>query len=157
MPDRAHLEHHDAQRVRHDVVELARDAGALLRHREPGSGLALALRLRGSLLGLGRLDVPLPESEPAEPPEREHRRDEDDVPGRVIREVVDDDRRAPDHDQEPLAAPVGIREAAEQVGRREAGEVDGDREGDEPAVHEREPRREQPERRGRAEREPASR
>ena len=48
------LDHHDAEAVGHDVVHLARDAGALLGHRGPRLGLAGAL---GPLGALGELAV----------------------------------------------------------------------------------------------------
>ncbi len=43
VPDGAHLEHHHADGVGDDVVELAGDPRALLGHRDPGRSLALAL------------------------------------------------------------------------------------------------------------------
>ena len=45
VPDRADLEHHHAHRVGDDVVQLARDPCALLRHRDARRRLALALGL----------------------------------------------------------------------------------------------------------------
>ena len=45
MPDGADLEHHHADGVGDDVVQLARDARALLGHGDPGGRLALALGL----------------------------------------------------------------------------------------------------------------
>ena len=45
VPDGADLEHHHADRVGDDVVELARDARALLGHRDACGRLALALGL----------------------------------------------------------------------------------------------------------------
>ena len=46
VPDGADLEHHHADGVGDDVVELARDPRALLRHRDACGRLALALGLR---------------------------------------------------------------------------------------------------------------
>ena len=41
------LDHHHADRVRHDVVQLRRDPGPLVAHRQRGVGLALRLELPG--------------------------------------------------------------------------------------------------------------
>ena len=51
VPDGADLQHHHADRVGHDVVELARDARALLGDGDARRDLALALGARGALLG----------------------------------------------------------------------------------------------------------
>jgi hypothetical protein len=48
VPDGADLEDHHAHCVGDDVVELACDPRALLRHRDAGRGFALALRLGGA-------------------------------------------------------------------------------------------------------------
>ena len=53
VPDGADLEHHDAHGVGDDVVELAGDPRALLRHRDACRRLALAL-------GPGRAHLPPP-------------------------------------------------------------------------------------------------
>ena len=45
MPDGADLEHHHADGVGDDVVELPRDARALLGHGDPGRGVPLPLGL----------------------------------------------------------------------------------------------------------------
>ena len=59
VPHCADLEHHHAHRVRHDVVQLARDAGALLGDRHPRRGLSLPLgEARAHLC---RLSLPLGE------------------------------------------------------------------------------------------------
>ena len=56
VPDGSDLEHHDAHGVGDDVVELARDPRALLRHGNACGRLALALGPRRALLsGLGPL------------------------------------------------------------------------------------------------------
>ena len=63
VPDRADLEHHDADRVGDDVVELARDAGALFGDGDARGRFALTLRLRGTRLGRLRLGDALAEGE----------------------------------------------------------------------------------------------
>ena len=101
MPHRADLQHHDADRVGDDVVQLARDPRALLGDRDPGRGLALALGVRRALLGrLGLRGAPA-QREAGEPGDHEQGRAEDQVAGRVVRVVVADDRRAADDDREP--------------------------------------------------------
>ena len=55
VPDRAHLEHHHADRVGDDVVELAGDPRALLGHRD--ARRRLALPLRPDRADLGRLGL----------------------------------------------------------------------------------------------------
>ena len=51
VPDGAHLQHHHADGVGDDVVELAGDPSALLRHGDAGRYLALALRPDSADLG----------------------------------------------------------------------------------------------------------
>ena len=55
MPDGADLEHDHADRMRDDVVQLARDPRPLLRDRDARRRLALPLRLARA--GLGRLGL----------------------------------------------------------------------------------------------------
>ena len=50
MPDGADLQHHHADGVGDDVVQLARDPRALLGDRDPRRGLALPLGLARALL-----------------------------------------------------------------------------------------------------------
>ena len=67
VPHGADLEHHHADRVGDDVVQLARDPGALLGDGDPRRRLALALGLGGALLGrLGLLGA-LAQGEAGEP------------------------------------------------------------------------------------------
>ena len=90
-----------------DVVELARDARALLRHGLPGLNLPLSLEQRRALLRLGRLREPVAERVPRQPRGREHERDEQEVGSACVRVLADDDRRGAEHDgqaREPLAA-----------------------------------------------------
>src|SRR5215204_3012262 len=56
VPDRPGLEHHHADCVRDDVVELARDSGTLLRYRDACRGVPLPLGLgRAYLCGFNPL------------------------------------------------------------------------------------------------------
>ena len=84
MPDRADLEHHHADRVGDDVVELARDPRALLGDGDAGRRLALALGVRRAFLGRLGLLGPLAQGEAGEPADREQERDEDELARRVI-------------------------------------------------------------------------
>ena len=98
MPDRADLEHHDADGVGDDVVEFARDSRALLRHRDPRSRVPLPLGLgRARLRRLGLLG-PLAHGKAREPADAEQERDEDQFADCVRGLVVDHDRRAADRD-----------------------------------------------------------
>ena len=73
VPDGADLEHHHADRVGDDVVELARDPRALLGDGDARRRLALPLGLRRTLLGrLGLLGA-LAQGEAGEPADREQR------------------------------------------------------------------------------------
>ena len=70
VPDGADLEHHHADRVGDDVVELARDPRALLGHGDACGRLALALGLgRAFLRRLGLLRA-LAQSEAGDPGDR---------------------------------------------------------------------------------------
>ena len=91
VPDGADLEHHHADGVRDDVVELACDPRALLRDRDAGRCLALALGLDRALLRrLGLLGA-LTQGVAGEPGHHEPERDEDEVAGRRrAGDVVDD-------------------------------------------------------------------
>ena len=66
-PDRADLEDHDADGMGDDVVELARDPGALLCHRDARSRLALTLGVECTFLRRVGLGGPLAQGEPGEP------------------------------------------------------------------------------------------
>ena len=82
VPDGADLEHHHADGVGDDVVELARDPRALLGDGDARRRLALPLGLRRACLrGLGLLGA-LAQGEAGEPADREQERDEDELAGR---------------------------------------------------------------------------
>ena len=77
VPDGADLQHHHAEGVSHDVVELAGDVRALLGHRNAGGGVALPFCLGGPLLGRHGLRGAFLQRESREPADPEHERDED--------------------------------------------------------------------------------
>jgi hypothetical protein len=100
VPDGADLKDHHADGVGDDVVELTRDARALLGNCEACSRLALALGLgRAFFCRFGLLGA-LAQGKAREPADPEEERDEEELAGRVCGLVVDDDRRtADDHGQ----------------------------------------------------------
>jgi hypothetical protein len=151
VPDGADLEHHHADGVGDDVVELARDPRALLGHGEAGGRLALPFCLARPLLRLLGLSGPLAQREAREPPDSEQHRDEDELSRSVPWIVVDDGRRAADHDRQPDARLRLVAEVAEQEGRDHAGHRRDDAEHDEPAVDDRARRCDHPDGRGRGE------
>ena len=73
VPDRADLQHHHADGVGDDVVQLARDPRALLGDRDARGRLPLPLGVRGALLGRLGLLGPLAQGEAGEPADREQR------------------------------------------------------------------------------------
>ena len=153
VPHGADLEHHHAHRVGDDVVELARDARALLRDGDAGGGLALPLGLDGAPLRRLCLLGALVHGEAREPADREQERHEEQLRRGVVGVVVDDRRGAADHDRQADPRLHGVVEVAEQEGGCEADHGHGRREDDEPPVDERERRAQEPHRDGREERE----
>ena len=152
VADGADLEHHHAHRVRDDVVQLARDPGALLGHGDACRRVALALGRGRALLGrLGLLGA-LVDGEPAQPADREQQRDEEELAGAVHGLVLDHDRRPADRDRKPDPRVDVVAQAPEQERGGHPGDEDRGREHDQRAVHERERRRHDPHRRGRSER-----
>ena len=137
VPDRPHLEHHHAHGMRDDVVELARDPCRAPRPPRPGPPTPAPARPGRALLGgLGLLGS-LPQREADEPADPEQRRGEDEVAGRGLGSVVDDDRRAAEHDRQAdpclrVAAQVAEQEGGAHPGEEEPGLVD-----DQLTVHER--------------------
>ena len=81
VPDGADLEHHHADGVGDDVVELARDPGALLGDGDARGRLALPLGLRRAFFRRLGLRGPLAQREAGEPGDREQDGDEDEVAG----------------------------------------------------------------------------
>ena len=104
-----------AERVRERLVERARA-------RLLGEPLEQPAERRGAEdAGLG-LRGALAQGAPGDPGDREHDRDEDEVAGVVVRVVVDDDRRAAEHDGEPEPRPDGVGNLAEQERRSRTGD-----------------------------------
>ena len=106
VADGAHLEHHHADGVRDDVVQLPGDPAAFLGHRDPGRRLAVPLGPDRALLGGLGLLGPLVQREADQPADREQHRGEDQVAGRVRGVVVHDGRSAAEHDRQ---ADAGLR------------------------------------------------
>src|SRR4051794_34222234 len=100
MPDRADLKDHDADGVRHDVMQLARDAGPLFGYGDPSGGLPLPLRQGGAQLRRVGSLATLTQCEAGEPADREEEGSEDELAGIVSRIVVDDDRGPAEHDRQ---------------------------------------------------------
>ena len=123
VPDSADLEHHHADRVGDDVVELAGDPRALLRDGDARSRLAIPLGLCRTCLGSLGLLGPLAQREARQPSDREHHRREDEIAGCVGRVVVDDDRRAAEQDRQSQPRLHGVAEVAEQ---ERGGHADGE-------------------------------
>ena len=114
VADGADLEHHHAHRVRDDVVQLARDPGALLGHGDACRRVALALGRGRALLGCLGLLGALVDGVPAQPADREQQRDEEELTGAVHGLVLDHDRRAADRDRKPDARVDVVAQAPEQ-------------------------------------------
>ena len=112
VADGADLEHHHADRVRDDVVQLARDPGALLGDRDAGRRVALPLGLRSRAPRPPRPARRARAARARQPADREQERDEDELAGRCGSGLLyDHDRRAADRD----------RQARPARGRRRAG------------------------------------
>ena len=156
VPDGADLKHHHADGVRDDVVELARDARALLGDCDTRRGLALPLRLRRTQLRCVGALGSLAQDEAGEPADPEQHGREDDLARRVVGVVVDDDRRAGEHDREADSRLRVVREVAEQERRGHAGDERARGEHDQPAVDQGDRRTQEPDRRRCGEREAAT-
>ena len=141
VPHGPDLEHHDADGVRDDVVQLAGDPRALLRDGDTGRRLALPLRVIGTRLRHLGVHGALAQGQATEPRDREESRREDEVARRVVGVVRDDDRQRADLDRQPHAAARRVPKLAEQERRGQS--RDGDRGGPDhqPAVCEGEAQR----------------
>lgn len=104
VPDRTDLEHHHADRVSDDVMELTRDPRTLLRHRDARSRIPLPLgQGRALFRRLGLLGA-FAQSKPGQPADRELEGNEDEIGGYMSRDLVDDDRRAAENERQPMPA-----------------------------------------------------
>ena len=118
VPDGADLEHHHADGVGDDVVELARDPRALLRHRDARCCLTLALGPDRTFLGCLGLVGALAQGVAGEPGDDEPKGDEDELAGRRrVGDVVDDDDDPEGDDGEAEAR----LQAAPQISEHERG------------------------------------
>ena len=105
VPHGADLEHHHADGVRDDVVELARDPRALLCHRDACGRLALALGLDRTFLRRFGLRGTLAQSKAGAQAIHEVDGDEDELAdGQVAGDVVDDGHDAAEYDANPVHA-----------------------------------------------------
>ena len=149
MPNGAGLKHHDADGMRDDVVQLPRDPGALLGHRDAGERVAFTLGVARPLLGCFGLHGSLTHGKAGDPADGEEHRQEEELAGGVARIAVDDDRRPAEHDGQPEPRLAGLAEIAQQQRSRHSGRDGADREHDQATVHQRERPAEQPDRGGR--------
>ena len=122
MPDGSDLEHHHADGVGDDVVELARDARALLGDGDAGGRVPLPLGPGRTFLCRFGLRCPLAQREAGQPADREQHRDEDELARGVVGLVVDDERRAAEHDRQPDARLPIVAQVAEQERGGHAGD-----------------------------------
>ena len=81
VPDGSDLEHHHADGVGDDVVQLTRDPGPFLGHCDPGRGVALPLGLGRPRLRCLGLHGTLAYGETRDPADRELERDDDELAG----------------------------------------------------------------------------
>ena len=154
VPDRADLEHHHADGVRDDVMELSRDARPLLCDRDPSGRLTLALGPGRTCFGRLGLLAAHPESEARGPGDSEVDGKQDELRRCVAGDVVDDRRNACEHDRQPDARLPAVAQVPEQ---ESGGQPDGEQAlhgRDQQTVDEGERRREHPVSRRSAERKP---
>jgi hypothetical protein len=157
VPDGPDLQHHDADRVRDDVVELAGDPHAFLGHGDARRHLALALGVAHAFLGLKGLHGVLALRQAAEPGERERRRHQQNLGERAGGVVEHDDCCAAGDDGEADAALALVAQRTDQERGDHPGGVHASRGHDEATVEEGQRRRQQPQRRRRQKRRAAAR
>lgn len=107
VPDRTDLEHHHADGVGDDVVELTRDPRPFLGHRDSRGRVPLPLGLGRAHLRHLNLLGPFPHGETREPADPEQERDEDELADRVRGLVGDHDRGTADRDGQARLCPQG--------------------------------------------------
>ena len=144
MPDGADLEHHHADGVGDDVVQLARDPRALLCHRDARGRLTLPFGPHGARLRRLGLLRSLAQSEACGPGDPELDGDEDELCGRVTGDVVDNRRNACEDDRQAGPRLPGVAQVPEQGGGRQPDEEQAVDERDQDAVDKGERRREDP-------------
>jgi len=138
VPHGADLEHHHADCVGDDVMELADDAGALLGNGDAGGCRSFKLGLRRAFLRRFGLLGTLAHRKAAQPADPEQQRDEDQRTGRVPRLVVDHRRRGAQHDGQTDPSLQGIAQVPEHVRGRHPEHEHAAQERDQPSVDERE-------------------
>jgi hypothetical protein len=107
-----------------DVVQLTRDPRALLSDCDAGRRVALALGICGAFFRRLGLHHPLTQCETGKPGDREQDRGEYEVARRVGRVVVDNDRRAAQHDGQPDTRLNDVTQVAQQKRREHSGNED---------------------------------
>ena len=121
------MEHHHADRVSDDVVQLARDPSPLLRHCDPRRDLASAPRARSRPPPPSARRAPGARSPRASSSRRAGREDEVVTP--VVGDVVDDDGAPPTASTDPRGLPgrdAGCRGAGRRPSRKEEASPVGD-------------------------------
>ena len=115
VPDGADLEHHHADGVGDDVVELAGDPCTLLCHRDACGRLALALGLGRALFRRFGLLGTLTQGVARDPGDHEPEGNEDEVADwQWAGDVVDDDHDSDEHDDQAHACLQRIPQVPEQ-------------------------------------------
>ncbi len=114
MPDGADLEHHHADGVGDDVVELARDPRAFLGHGDACGRVPFALRDGRAYFRCLSLLGAFAQSEAGNPGDHEIDRDEDELARRMCGNLVDDERQAADNDDQADTRLPGVAQVPEQ-------------------------------------------
>ena len=144
VPDGADLEHHDADRVGDDVVQLARDASALLGHGDARRRLTLPFCPHGTCLRRLGLLRSRAQSEAYGPGDSELDGNQDELCGRVTGDVVNNRRNACEDDHQAGPRLPGVAQIPEQGGGRQPDDEQALDRRDQDAVDKGQRRREDP-------------
>src|SRR5437763_3147952 len=155
-PRRRGLHGHHADAVADDVMQLAGDPRALVRHRQASPFLPLALGAGRPLSGHIRLVELAAEREPDRPGNREDEAREDEVAEAALGVVVGHDGRDAEPDRETRGRLCAFAERAHQDERRDRDQDGDETVGNQPPVDERGGGDRHAHRHGRAEREAAA-
>ena len=145
VSDGADLEHHHADGVGDDVVELPGDPCALLGDGDACGGLALALGPGGAFFRRFGLLGTLAQGVARDPSDHEPEGNEDEDAGRLIaRDVVDDDHDADEHDDQANTRLHGAPQVPEQERACQPDDAEAADERKQQSVDERERRGQEP-------------